>query len=348
MKALYAARMSRFDLLRATCSLATRVTKWTRWCDKALHRLICYIDSSLVLRMFGTIAVTSGGGKPPTEVSAPTGLELHLFCDADLAGCPETAKSTSGVYLALVGPGGTHFPLAGISKKQTSTSHSTAEAEMVALDLAVRTEGIPALSIWDVLLQRKTQLRLMEDNQATIRILETGKCPTLRHVSRTQHVCVRWLHERVTEDPQIHIQYCDTNVQAADIFTKQLSNAEKWTVALRLLSMHDWSLGGRQWETTDHGVVKNKSSSGSSSSKKGAKLSGSPAACATCRFPGAAMAAPPPRPPGRDPSQFPRPPVPPTPAALAIPKQAALAVPKQPRFEHTDVRLRGAEVAGTS
>ena len=41
MKVLYAARMSRFDLLRATCSLATHVTKWTRWCDKALHRLIC-------------------------------------------------------------------------------------------------------------------------------------------------------------------------------------------------------------------------------------------------------------------------------------------------------------------
>ena len=46
MKILFAARMARFDLLRATQSLASRVTKWSVECDVALHRLVSYINSS--------------------------------------------------------------------------------------------------------------------------------------------------------------------------------------------------------------------------------------------------------------------------------------------------------------
>jgi hypothetical protein len=45
MKVLYAARMARPDLLRPTCYLATRVTKWTVQCDKMLYRMMCYIYS---------------------------------------------------------------------------------------------------------------------------------------------------------------------------------------------------------------------------------------------------------------------------------------------------------------
>ena len=44
MKVLYGARMARFDLLRPMCALATHITKWTSHCDKALHRLMCFID----------------------------------------------------------------------------------------------------------------------------------------------------------------------------------------------------------------------------------------------------------------------------------------------------------------
>ena len=47
MKVLFAARMARFDLLRATQGLASRVTKWSKDCDLALHRLMCYIYSTI-------------------------------------------------------------------------------------------------------------------------------------------------------------------------------------------------------------------------------------------------------------------------------------------------------------
>ena len=44
MKVLYGARAARWDLLKAVQLLATRVTKWSRECDKASHRLMCYIN----------------------------------------------------------------------------------------------------------------------------------------------------------------------------------------------------------------------------------------------------------------------------------------------------------------
>ena len=55
MKVLYAARMGRWDLLRACNFLACYVTKWTEEHDRRLHRLMCYINCTLHIRMCGWI-----------------------------------------------------------------------------------------------------------------------------------------------------------------------------------------------------------------------------------------------------------------------------------------------------
>ena len=124
-----------------------------------LHRLVCYINSSLDYKLKGHIGDCSKD------------LKITLFSDADFAGCLDTAKSTSGVLIALTGPN-SFFPLNAISKKQPCVSHSTPEAEIVAADLAIRTEGLPALQLWDMVLERPTKLVFQEDNQATIQILK--------------------------------------------------------------------------------------------------------------------------------------------------------------------------------
>ena len=147
-----------------------------------LHRLICYINSSLDYKLKGHI-----GDKPES-------INLTLYSDADFAGCIETAKSTSGVFIALTGPN-SFFPLNAISKRQSCVSHSTPEAEIVAADLAIRTEGLPALQLWDMVLERSVKLKFQEDNQATIQILKTAKNPALRHLSRTHRVNISWLCE---------------------------------------------------------------------------------------------------------------------------------------------------------
>ena len=98
MKVLYAARMARPDLLRPTCYLATRVTKWTVQCDRMLYRMMCYIYSSLDVCLHGWV------GDDKSKV------ELCLYTDADFAGEPDNARSTSGVPLCLRGPN-TFVPL---------------------------------------------------------------------------------------------------------------------------------------------------------------------------------------------------------------------------------------------
>ena len=83
MKILYAARLCRFDLLRAVCHLATFVTKWTSECDRKLHRLIGYIKATKHYRMVGWVG---------DELSC---INPHWFADADFAGCRFTKRSTS-------------------------------------------------------------------------------------------------------------------------------------------------------------------------------------------------------------------------------------------------------------
>ena len=92
IKILYAARMGRFDLIRPVTQLAAHVSKWTDICDQKLYRLVCYINSSLGTFMYSWV------GESLDDV------EIVLYCDADLSGDRTDGKSTSGVFLCLIGP----------------------------------------------------------------------------------------------------------------------------------------------------------------------------------------------------------------------------------------------------
>ena len=134
MKVLFAARMARFDLLRAVQGLAARVTKWSAECDKALHRLICYINSTLDHKQRAFI------GDKVSE------CRLWLFADADHAGEYDN-RSTSGCLLVLVGPN-TYFPLTAFSKKQTAVAMSSTESEVVSANVSLRAVGLPSSGLW--------------------------------------------------------------------------------------------------------------------------------------------------------------------------------------------------------
>ncbi len=225
MKLLYGARLARFDLLRAINHLAGYITKWTPDCDARLHRIMCYVHTSLHYRMIGFV-----GDKPEQ-------LRPHLFADADFAGCPDSQRSTSGLHLAIRGPA-TCFPIAGASKRQTCVSHSTPEAEIVAADFALRSAGLPALQLWDTLLQRAAGLSFHEDNQAMIRVCKTGRNPTMRHLGRTHRVSVAFMHECFTQ-PGIDLVYEMTHRQCADIYTKAFTEPAKWYAVCLLVNVVD-------------------------------------------------------------------------------------------------------------
>jgi len=140
LKALYLARLGRLDLLWTVNTLAREVTRWTVACDKRLHRLMSYIHHT------SHHVMKSYVGDNPAD------CKLMLFCDASFAGDLAGSKSTSGVILVLMGPN-TFCPIGWIVKKQGAVSHSSSEAEVIALDAGVRLEGIPALGLWDLVIE---------------------------------------------------------------------------------------------------------------------------------------------------------------------------------------------------
>ena len=115
MSLLYTARYARYDLLRPVCALASMVSRWNVHCDRMLFRLMCYVHTTKdEVFQHGFVGDNFSD------------LQLRLYTDADLASDKLTKKSTTGVFLVLVGPN-TWFPLQAVSTKQTAVSHSSTE-----------------------------------------------------------------------------------------------------------------------------------------------------------------------------------------------------------------------------
>ena len=81
---------------------------------------------------------------------AANDLSVILFVYFSLAGGLRDSKSTSGAYLAIVGPN-SFAPIMIFAKKQTPVSHSSLESEIIALEEAVRDEGLPILTFWETI-----------------------------------------------------------------------------------------------------------------------------------------------------------------------------------------------------
>ena len=241
LKALYAARIARMDLMWSVNMLAREVTRWTAACDRRLHRLISWMHHSSDYLQHCYVG------------DSPSACELVLFSDASFAGDLKDSKSTSGGVLCLVGPN-TYVPITWLCKKQTAVSHSTSESEVVALDAGSRLEGIPALLLWDVvidvfepkaspttpprlslaerqLLEKRNfdmfesvdlvppsipisygraVLFILEDNDAVIKMCIKERSPNMRHVARTHRVNLDWLFERLNRDPAIHMKFAES------------------------------------------------------------------------------------------------------------------------------------------
>ena len=140
LKCLYLARIGRPDILRSVNKLARAVTKWTKACDKRLARLISYIHHTYEFRQCSYVGNTAQQ------------CRLGLFQDSDFAGDFEDSKSTSGGLLCIIGSH-TFVPISWTSKKQTSVSHSSTEAEIISLDAGLRMDGIPVLDLWDLAIE---------------------------------------------------------------------------------------------------------------------------------------------------------------------------------------------------
>ena len=182
MKNLYAARLSRPDLLKPINELAKSVTNWTRNHDRQLWRLMSYMKSTRNYQLEGFVN------------NKKEELRIELFVDSDFAGEHKDSRSTSGAWLRLAGSD-TNFPLWWSSKRQSATSRSTTEAEVIAMASAVFGEALPVLQLWQTVLERSVEMVIHEDNQATIQVVHQGYSSKLRHIARTHKVNLGSLRE---------------------------------------------------------------------------------------------------------------------------------------------------------
>ena len=105
-----------------------------------------------------------------------------------------------------------------LSKKQSSISLSTAEAEyIVAVDCCTQILWMKE-ALKDVNIENKKPITIFCDNTSAISL---SKNPVMH--SRTKHIPIKYhfLHEQVAEH-NIRLEYVNTKEQIADIFTKPL------------------------------------------------------------------------------------------------------------------------------
>ena len=160
-------------------------------------------------------------------------MQVVAYADADFGNDKITHRSTTGGLSCFIGKN-SYFAISACSKKQTAVSHSTPEAEVVAADHVVRTEGLPLLDVVEALTGKPKTLLFEEDNETCVVVIKTGRSPALRHVGRTHGIDIGWLHERYAEK-QITVNECHTDNMRADIFTKAFESDVKWERALKLI-----------------------------------------------------------------------------------------------------------------
>jgi len=143
----------------------------------------------------------------------PDSTELVGYSDADWAGDLDTRRSTTG-YLFKFG----NVPICWKSKRQPTVALSTAEAEYMALSMAVQTVICIRKLLKDFYIASENPTIIYEDNQGCIAM---AKNP-VNH-ERTKHIDIRYnfVREKV-EDKTIVVKYLETGEMLADILTKGL------------------------------------------------------------------------------------------------------------------------------
>ena len=269
LKCLYLARIGRPDILWSVNKVARSITKWTKACDRRLNRLISYIHHTSEYKQYchvGNTAKqcrlgllqdsdfagdledsksTSGGTlcvfgshtfvpiswmcKKQTSVSHSSTESEVISLDTGLRLDGLLALKLWDLILSVLGNVSHVSDRSGqldddVHKRQKSHKKFDVMKDIDSVPSNVQSERQEAL------------LYVFEDNEAVIKMIITGRSPTMRHVSRTHRVALDWLFDRINLDSKIQIKYIDTNNQLADILTKGNFTRDEWNHLLSLFN----------------------------------------------------------------------------------------------------------------
>lgn len=136
------------------------------------------------------------------------------YADSDWGGCGNDRRSTTGYLFKLF----EKCVICWNTKKQSSVTASSTEAEYMALFEAVR-EALWLKSLAkNINFELKNPIIIFEDNQGCISIAKNPSCH-----KRSKHIDIKYHFSREqVENKVIIIKYIPTNEQLADILTKPL------------------------------------------------------------------------------------------------------------------------------
>lgn len=216
---LYIAVNTRPDIAASVSILSRQVSKPTETDWLELKRVVRYLLKTVDYKL----KLISAEGEL---------LVLTGYCDADWSGDPSDRKSNSG-YLFQLGKA----TICWASRKQTSVSLSSMEAEYMALSEACR-ELVWLRQLLEEMGERQRKPTVvLEDNRSCIEFVDTD-----RKSKRSKHIDTRVHYTKdLVEKGVVTLQYCSTEKMAADILTKPLSSVkqQRFAITMGLVSTGD-------------------------------------------------------------------------------------------------------------
>eukprot|EP00253_Pinus_taeda_P009646 PITA_09646 len=175
------------------------------------------IDLGHLHYFLGLQVLQSKEGISLSQSNAKTSPLLVGFTNSDWAGDPDDRKSTAG-YVFTFGS----RPITWACKKQSTISLSSPEAKYRGAVEASK----EALWLCQILsefgFQKQHPTTLWCDNQSAIQLCKDPvQHQRSKHIELHMHFIRKLIHDHVLE-----VQYCSTDDQVADIFTKALTEAK--------------------------------------------------------------------------------------------------------------------------
>lgn len=199
---LYTAVNTRPDVSASISILSRKIKDPTEVDWTELKRIVRYL-------------MKTSGFKLKLAATRSEATKLVGYCDADWSSDPSDRKSNTG-YLFLLG----HASVCWASRKQTSVSLSSMEAEFIALSEASRELVWLRRLLCDMGENQSDPTIIFEDNQACINFAEEE-----RQSRRSKHIDTRkFFTKDLIDKGVVKLKYCASEDMAADMLTKPLGS----------------------------------------------------------------------------------------------------------------------------